>query len=154
MPRRPVLVPINPPVLRWARETAGQSPESVARRLKVDIQRVRAWETKAPNEQALVSPRQLEELARLFRRPTAALFLDRPPEEPTPPRDFRRALHREAPFSADLRLAIRRARRLQRVASVVRHADRTLSKVARARVTFSRMSEAFAVQTNGFGWWL
>ena len=38
--------------------------------------------------------------------------------------------------------------------SVVRHSDATLSSVRRARVTFSRMSEALAVQMNGFGDWL
>lgn len=39
-------------------------------------------------------------------------------------------------------------------ASVVRHSDATLSRVRRARVTFSRISEAFAVQMKGFGAWL
>ena len=37
------------------------------------------------------------------------------------------------------------------LASVVRHSDATLSNVRRARVTFSRMSEALAVQMKGFG---
>jgi integrase len=36
-------------------------------------------------------------------------------------------------------------------ASGVRHTDGHLLRVARARVTFSRMSEAFAVQMMGFG---
>jgi len=39
-------------------------------------------------------------------------------------------------------------------ASVVRDSDGTLSRVRRARVTFSRISEAFAVQMKGFGAWL
>ncbi len=39
----------------------------------------------------------------------------------------------------------------QTASSVVRHTDRRLSNEALARVTFSRMSEAFAVQMNGFG---
>jgi hypothetical protein len=38
--------------------------------------------------------------------------------------------------------------------SVVRHSDATLSRVRRARVTFSRMSDALAVQMNGLGAWL
>src|SRR3954447_16655136 len=40
--------------------------------------------------------------------------------------------------------------------SVVRHTDDHLCRAARARVTFWRMSEAFAVQMKGFGfllWW-
>ena len=36
-------------------------------------------------------------------------------------------------------------------ASVVRHSDATLWRERRARVTFSRMSEAFAVQMKGLG---
>jgi hypothetical protein len=39
-------------------------------------------------------------------------------------------------------------------ASVVRHADRPLYKVRRARVTFSKISEARAVQMKGLGFWL
>ncbi len=37
------------------------------------------------------------------------------------------------------------------LASVVRQADATLSRRWRARLTFSKMSEAFAVQMNGLG---
>ena len=36
-------------------------------------------------------------------------------------------------------------------ASVVRHADQRLFRAARARLTFSRMSDALAVQTKGLG---
>jgi len=39
-------------------------------------------------------------------------------------------------------------------ASVVRHTDGHLCRAVRARVTFSRMSEAFAVQMRGFGFLL
>ena len=37
-------------------------------------------------------------------------------------------------------------------ASVVRQTDGALFKVCLARVTFARMSDAFLVQMNGFGW--
>jgi hypothetical protein len=37
-------------------------------------------------------------------------------------------------------------------ASVMRHLDCTISRVRRARVTFSKISQALAVQTNGLGW--
>jgi len=47
-----------------------------------------------------------------------------------------------------------RAWRGKNPASVVRHTDGHLLRVARARVTFSRMSVAFAVQMKGFGFWL
>ena len=38
-----------------------------------------------------------------------------------------------------------------RLASVVRQTDGALSRVALARMTFARMSDAFLVQMNGFG---
>ena len=37
------------------------------------------------------------------------------------------------------------------ILSVVRRTDQPLSSTARARLTFSRMSAALAVQTNGLG---
>lgn len=39
-------------------------------------------------------------------------------------------------------------------ASVVHHLDCNLSWARRARVTFSKISEALAVQMNGLGCWL
>jgi len=44
------------------------------------------------------------------------LLLEQPPREPPPPTDFRRVPPQQKTFSPNLRLAIRRARRLQRVA--------------------------------------
>ena len=45
----------------------------------------------------------------------------------------------------------RRASQLSRGSSVVRHADGRLFRAVRARLTFSRMSAALAVQMKGFG---
>lgn len=112
MPPKTAEVTVRPAVLKWARETAGYSPEDVARRLDIPTSRVVGWEGPGP---ARLTFRQLEELTRYYKRPTAALLLDEPPAEPPPPVDFRRPLHRDAPFSPELRLAVRRARRLQRL---------------------------------------
>lgn len=60
--------------------------------------------------------RRLEELAHYYKRPTAALLLLEPPTEPPPPKDFRRPPHGYASFSPDLRFAIRRGYRFQRLA--------------------------------------
>lgn len=112
MPPRTVEVTVSPGVLRWARETAGYTRDDVARRFHIAPGRVVGWESAGP---ARLTFRRLEELARYYKRPTAALLLDQPPAEPSLPPDFRRPLHRDAPFSPHLRLAIRRARRLQRL---------------------------------------
>jgi hypothetical protein len=39
-----------------------------------------------------------------------------------------------------------------RIASALRHTDRLLLRLALARLTFSRMSLAWAVQVKGLGW--
>lgn len=114
MPRKTPEVPVSPAVLKWARETAGYPEEDVARRIGVAAGRVQDWEKAV--EQAYLTVGQLEELAQFYKRPLAALLLLKPPEEPRLPQDFRRPLKREAPLSPDLRLAIRRAHRLQRLA--------------------------------------
>ena len=54
----------------------------------------------------------------------------------------------------DNRLIEQAARRENLSTSVVRHTERALSNAARARLTFSRMSVAFAVQMKGLGFWL
>src|SRR3990172_3637820 len=104
MPRRTLEVQVTPAVLKWARQSAGYSEEAVARRLGVSQGQVKAWE-KEPGP-SLLTVRQMEELAHYCKRPTAALLLMEPPQEPPPPQDFRRPLHKDAPFSPDLRLAI------------------------------------------------
>lgn len=113
MPRKTPGVTVSPAVLKWARETAGYSSEDAARRFHIPAERIATWET-APGP-AHLTIRQLEELAHFYKRPTAALLLMEPPTQPPPPQDFRRPLHRDAPFSHDLQLAIRRGSRLRRL---------------------------------------
>lgn len=69
-------IPVNPEVLRWAREESGYATDRVANRLNVKEARVQAWEKgeRQPTE------RQLEELAKFLRRPLGVFFLPRPPQ--------------------------------------------------------------------------
>ncbi|MBM3141600.1 MAG: ImmA/IrrE family metallo-endopeptidase [Chloroflexi bacterium] len=113
MPRKTPEIAISPAVLEWARISAGFSYDDVARRLGISIEKILTWGKE--HEPVHLRVRQLEDLAHYFKRPMAALLLLEPPDEPNPPRDFRRAVHRDAPLSPSIRLAIRRARRLQRV---------------------------------------
>lgn len=105
---RAVATEVNPNVLRWARETAGVEMQTLARRFpKLD-----SW------ERGVSTPTvsQLEALSDLYRRPLAIFFLSSTPEEPPPPRDFR-LLSRDQSraLSKNTRLAMRVARRAQRV---------------------------------------
>ncbi len=114
MPPNSVNVSIVPEVLVWARESVGLSQAELSRKMKVNPEVVREWEnTGTPAE---VTVRQMEDLARHIRRPTAALLLKQPPPSPPMPRDFRRPGNQTAGFSSELRLATRRARRFQSLA--------------------------------------
>lgn len=111
MPPRTPVVTLSPAVLKWAREAAGYSIQVVSRRFHFTKGQLEAWET--PPGPARLTLRQMEELAHYYKRPTAAFLLTAPPKEIPPPTDFRRHLHRDSPFSPELLLAIRRARRLR-----------------------------------------
>lgn len=115
MPRKSLEAVVEPRVLIWARESIGMNIEEVAKRLNTSEDTVSKWESGQKNPTLI----QLEKLARtIYKRPLAAFFLPKPPEEPPLPEDFR-TLPRDKrkPFSPKTRLAIRRARRLQSLAT-------------------------------------
>ena len=78
--------PINPSMLRWARQSAGYSVEDVARRLGVKPETVAKWE----DGEAEVTYGRVDELSEFYRRPSAVLYLKAPPkEDETLPHDYR-----------------------------------------------------------------
>lgn len=109
----------EPAVLRWARERAGMAPQHVAERLAgalahVTAPLVESWESGA----ARPTPTHIKKLAELYKRPLAVFLLAHPPEEnPLPPDRRTFASGRYAPLSPATLLVIRRARRVQQLAS-------------------------------------
>lgn len=105
------MIPVNPDVLRWARETAGWSLEDVAFKMKKDVDTVSSW------ERGNASPTyiQLEKLAyQIFKRPIALFFFPEPPEEKTPKQSFRTLPQQQiSRISPRLRFLIRRAWAMQ-----------------------------------------
>jgi Zn-dependent peptidase ImmA (M78 family) len=104
-------IPLNPHVLKWARETAGWSLDDVATKMSKDVNTVSDWETGRASPTYI----QLEKLAyQLFKRPIALFFFPTPPEEEPPKQSFRtlprREIHR---FSPRLRFLIRHAQAMQ-----------------------------------------
>jgi Zn-dependent peptidase ImmA (M78 family)/transcriptional regulator with XRE-family HTH domain len=80
--------PVNPDVLRWARESAGFDIALAAKRVGVSSDRLTTWE----EGRAKPTLAQLRNLAQHYRRPPAFFFLVAPPADddvPRPP-DFRR----------------------------------------------------------------
>ena len=82
-------LPVNPVMLRWARETGGFNINDVV--VKLNRKRITS-ETIASWEEGSASPTysQLERLAyKIYKRPLALFFFPEPPEEETPADSFR-----------------------------------------------------------------
>ena len=79
-------IPVNPDVLRWARETLRLSQGEVARRMKKKISDIEAWE----RGEASPTYIQLESLAYdIYKRPVALFFFPEVPEEEAVEQSFR-----------------------------------------------------------------
>src|SRR5712691_144472 len=102
---------INPQILVWAREKAGQTIEDVATALKKDPSVIRSWESGETSPTYV----QLETLAyRVYKRPLALFFFPDPPPEPDPEQSFRTLPDSEIQeLIADTRHKIRVARAMQ-----------------------------------------
>lgn len=106
-------VPVEPDVMKWARESAGRAIGDVAKRLAVDVELVKEWECGRQNP----TINQLRNLAKYYQRPADAFLLLEPPQEPPLPHDFRTLPKRgQVSFHAETLFAIRKARRLQEIA--------------------------------------
>lgn len=107
-------IPINPEVLRWARETGGFDIDDVVEKIKrkrVTSATIKSWEngTESPTYT------QLERLAyEIYKRPLALFFFPEPPQEETPKQSFRTLPESEISLMEPrLRYLIRQARVMQ-----------------------------------------
>lgn len=85
-------VPVEPTVLRWARESAGLDADAAARKLAVSKATLEKWE----DDELDPTIRQLRKAAKCYRRPLAVLLLPEPPEDFAAMRDFRRVTGTDA----------------------------------------------------------
>ena len=81
---------VEPPVLRWARESVNLTPLAAARKMKLPDDRVEQWEAGS----ATPTIAQLRKATEVYKRPLAVFFLSEPPTDFDAMRDFRR--HQEA----------------------------------------------------------
>ncbi|MBS4065457.1 MAG: ImmA/IrrE family metallo-endopeptidase [Chitinophagaceae bacterium] len=104
---------ISPNVLHWARTAMGYSIEETASKIGVNSERYESWEL-GENKPTY---KQLENLAeKVFKRPIAVLLLSSPPIEDEIQKEFRNLSNSEVTqMSPELRLALRKAKRYQRV---------------------------------------
>ncbi len=75
----------NPALLVWARESAGLTADSVAKKIDVKVDRIRAWES----GQERPSVAQLRNFAAATKRPLAVFYLGEPPSTFDALHDFR-----------------------------------------------------------------
>lgn len=109
-----VSVPVNPAVMRWARESFGVSVEDAARRVDRQAEELVAWES--GSTRPTIGP--LRELAALYRRPLAAFLLPAVPKDPPPPADFRVvAGANRYDLSPVIRMALNHAMELRTIAA-------------------------------------
>lgn len=104
-------LPLNPAVLRWARETSGYHAEDVALKIKKSVEAINSWE----NGDSSPTYKQLEKLAyEIYKRPLAIFFFPDPPEEEGPKQSFRSLPESEiASFTPRMNFLIRRAQAMQ-----------------------------------------
>lgn len=130
--------PINPALLKWARQRSRIPKERAAERLKIDVEQLLAMEA----GEAPISPAKLRKCAKLYRRSLALFFLPEPPDEVEVPTDFRRLPDGSQPdTSTDLVHFVRQVR--SRQAAALEIAAR-LGPLEKHRVPFARRSEDVA----------
>jgi len=82
-------IPVNPDMLKWARETAGLDVDDVVRKMKrkrITAETVLSWESGEGSPSYV----QLERIAyKIYKRPLALFFFPEPPQEETPKQSFR-----------------------------------------------------------------
>lgn len=102
-------VKVQPSVLQWLRASSGWTPVEVSKKIGVQENAYQSMEAgeKKP------TLKQIELLAKAFRRPVAAFLLPSPPQESSLPKDFRLIPNEKKEFSKKLRRVFRRARWLQ-----------------------------------------
>lgn len=118
MGRSSISVSVAPAVLKWARLSNGDPIVESAEKLKVDINKLEAWEEGV--ETPVLSLTQLRTLVDFYKRPLATFLLPAPPEKLPELKDCRTLYGEEVyPLSRKVRLAIREARWFQHIAAEI-----------------------------------
>ena len=105
------MVDAKPAVLKYFIESSGWDVGELGRKIKVGEATIRGWMD--GGTRPMLS--HLERLSVVLRRPLAAFLLSVPPEEKPFPKDYRTLPGREGKFDKVTILALRRARRLQKI---------------------------------------
>lgn len=133
MPKKSIVIELNPEVLKWLRERSGWNTEELSKRLGTTSDIILEFE----NGKRLPTLTKLKEMSSLFKRPLALFFLSKPKQEKPLPKDYRFLLNRAGIFDKKTILAIRRARNLQNISRELSQNIRyeTATKAKKAELT-------------------
>jgi Zn-dependent peptidase ImmA (M78 family)/DNA-binding transcriptional regulator YiaG len=104
-------IPVNPDILKWARQTAGMQLSEVAHKMGKDVETISLWERGESTPTYI----QLEKLAyKIYKRPIALFFFPEPPKEETPGQAFRTIPEHEIEkMSSRMHYLLKQARAMQ-----------------------------------------
>lgn len=109
MVNRNLKISVKPSILEWARESSGEDIERVAKKLRVEVQEIKKWES----QESLITISKLRNLAKIYKRPLAVFFLSKKPSEKLP-NDYRVLPENQGrPLLRVTKLAIRKIQHLQ-----------------------------------------
>ncbi len=111
MVKKTLVVDVEPIMLEWSIRTSGWNKDDLLKKLKINQHIYDSW----CNGKVKPSLRQLEDLSKLVKRPLAVFLLSAPPLENPLPKDYRMLPGKEGKFDKKTILAIRIARRLQKI---------------------------------------
>ena len=77
MHNQKTIVKINPEVLKWTIESAGWEIKELAKKIEIEPEFIRSWESK----ESPIELKKLEKIAEFLKRPLAVFFLPEPPQE-------------------------------------------------------------------------
>lgn len=122
MPRGRDIVPVNPRVLVWARQSIGLTRQRAAELLRVPLDTLQSWEDGREG----FGITQLRRIATVYKRPVGALLLPTAPAAPHVPEDFRTVEGIGPSFSVETMVAIRDAQRIQAIVDELLQANPSL----------------------------
>jgi len=108
-----LVIEVAPDILKWVITSSGWSDDELSKKLKINPNNFSKW----INGDIKPTLKQLEDLAKIVKRPLAVFFLTEPPKERALPKDYRMLPEKEGKFDKKTILAIRKARRLQKISN-------------------------------------
>lgn len=125
---------INPEILKWARKTAKITLEKTASTIskKCPVDKIKEWESAECKDYPTI--KQVEKLARLFRRPADVFYLPFIPKDFSPLKDFRR--NKEEGFGTALIFMMREVQEKQEWLSnfLAKNKEKNLNFVGRYNI--------------------